>query len=650
MNILTKKNLTIISYIFIGLALILSFYLTIQRVNIEKSYDRVEIIHNLTEVQSLANANDLSFVDLLGRLRDKGTTGILVKELSLGDLTRVGKVQFAQGEELKLASYYDKVSQDINLADSNILLAVLDKSLEEQIIKHLEQKISGIKVFKGEITVLQIPVNLPNSDKEKELIYEELDAVGVGFDLDVLRQISDSGLNVIPQIRDWPKPTKESIEFMVQEIKKIPGLSCILFNDKQVPGYPGHMGVWIAELKNEEGKAFAPIGVVEFFNQKGINQLATLMNKETVRVHSIAANEINTYTPQSAIQRYELAVSERNIRVLFVRFFDMNQPGLALEKNLDFLSDLKSTLEREGFEIGEVRQFGSPTYSRIIIGLIGLGVIAGGVLVLAQKNWLRLSVVLGLLGALIWAALLLKEPVLGRKLMALASVIVYPTLAFLMFAGQKARSLIQSIMALCKMSIISLIGAFLMVGLLADKLFMLKLDQFVGVKAAHVLPLVIIPLLLFIINEKPIATIKELLEKAVTYKYAFLAVLAAVALVIYVIRTGNDGTVLVSSFEEKLRSGLKELLGVRPRTKEFLIGHPFTLLILYYGLNKKNWFLILPAIIGQVSLVNTYAHIHTPLIVSLIRSFNGLWIGVMVGIGLIITWELFRKFSGEKLI
>ena len=160
--------------------------------------------------------------------------------------------------------------------------------------------------------------------------------------------------------------------------------------------------------------------------------------------------------------------------------------------------------------------------------------------------------------------------------------------------------------------------------------------------------MVIIPLLIFLLNEKPIDTIKELLEKAITYKYALIAVLAVVALVIYVVRTGNDGTALVSGLEEKLRAGLKDLLGVRPRTKEFLIGHPFTLFILYYGLNKKNWFLILPAIIGQVSLVNTYAHIHTPVIISLIRSFNGLWIGVVVGIGLIIAWKLFRKYFGEN--
>jgi len=643
LNILTKKNIAKISYILIGLALVVSFYLALQRVGIEKGYDRVEIMLNLTEVQSLANANNLSFSEMLIQVRDNGATGILVKELSLGDLARSGKVGFSQGEEIKLTPYYEKVAQELDMSDASIQVAILDKNYEAQIIKHLKEKISGIKVFDGEVTVGVIPVNLPNSDKEKELIYEELKAIGVGFDSHTLDQISSAGLNVIPQIRDWPKPSQESLEFMAQEVKRIPNLSFILFNDKQVPGYPDKMAVLAEELKNVQGRAYAPIGMVEFFNQNGLSKFAALMNKEVVRVHSIAANDMVNYTPKSAIERFELAVSERNIRSLFVRFFNMEQPAQSLDMNLKYLSDLSAALEKEGFQIGQVQQFKSPAYSRIMIAFIGLGVIAGGILVLLEKDWLKLSLALGFLGALLWGALLLRDPVLARKLMALAGVIVYPTLAFLMFTGERARSLVQSILTLGKMSAVSLIGAVLMVGLMADKLFMLKLDQFVGVKAAHVLPLAIIPLLIFIFNGKPIKTLKELLDQVITYRYALLAGVALVALAVYVIRTGNEGTVLVSGLEEKLRAALKDILGVRPRTKEFLIGHPFTLLILYFGLNKKNWYLLFPAIIGQVSLVNTYAHIHTPLVISIIRSFNGLWIGIIVGVGVIFTASVALK-------
>jgi hypothetical protein len=535
------------------------------------------------------------------------------------------------------------LASNIPLADANIIITIVDKKYEEQIKEHLTYKLPGVQFFPGEITAAVVPVNLPNSDNEKELIYEDLKAIGVGFDYPLLKKITNTDINIIPQIRDWPKPTKESITFIAEEIKRIPNLSFILFNDKQVPGYPEKMMDLVEELKSSEGKVYAPIGIVEFFNQKGLTKLATLLNKETVRVHSIAANDMVNYDPQSAVERFELAVSERNIRALFVRFFDMDQPSTALEKNLSYIADLQESLENRGFSIGQVEQFKSPTYSRLLIGLIGLGVIAGGILVLVEKGWLRLSVVLGLLGILFWGALLLKNPILARKLMALASVIVYPTLAFLVITGAKGRNVKDSILSLIKMSAISWIGAIFTVGLLADKLFMLKLDQFVGVKAAHVLPLLFIPILIFIFNDNPLKTVKNLLDQFISYRYVLLAGITLIALAIYVIRTGNEGTALVSSLEEQLRTGLKELLGVRPRTKEFLIGHPFTLLILYFGLSQKNWFLLLPAIIGQVSLVNTYAHIHTPLMISLIRSFHGLWIGIVLGIGLIYSAKLMRS-------
>ncbi|MDK2824761.1 MAG: hypothetical protein PWP71_2679, partial [Clostridia bacterium] len=402
MNFINKKNISIISYILIGIALLCSFYLAVQRVNIEKGYDQVEVMVNLTELESLANANDYSVEELALKFKDRGVTGVLVKEISLGDLVRTGKIQFYQGKEVKLSPYVNQLASNIPLADANIIITIVDKKYEEQIKEHLTYKLPGVQFFPGEITAAVVPVNLPNSDNEKELIYEDLKAIGIGFDYPLLKKITNTGINIIPQIRDWPKPTKESITFIAEDIKRIPNLSFILFNDKQVPGYPEKMMDLVEELKSSEGKVYAPIGIVEFFNQKGLTKLATLLNKETVRVHSIAANDMVNYDPQSAIERFELAVSERNIRALFVRFFDMDQPSTALEKNLSYIADLKESLENRGFSIGQVEQFKSPTYSRLLIGLIGLGVIAGGILVLVEKGWLRLSVVLGLLGILFW--------------------------------------------------------------------------------------------------------------------------------------------------------------------------------------------------------------------------------------------------------
>lgn len=68
-----------------------------------------------------------------------------------------------------------------------------------------------------------------------------------------------------------------------------------------------------------------------------------------------------------------------------------------------------------------------------------------------------------------------------------------------------------------------------------------------------------------------------------------------------------------------------------------------TLLLFWLGASKRNWILTIPAVIGQVSLVNTYAHIHTALLMSLQRSFNGLVLGIVLGVLLLLAVQLLLK-------
>ena len=46
------------------------------------------------------------------------------------------------------------------------------------------------------------------------------------------------------------------------------------------------------------------------------------------------------------------------------------------------------------------------------------------------------------------------------------------------------------------------------------------------------------------------------------------------------------------------------------------------------------------ACVGQVSLVNTFCHLHTPLYVSFLRTGHGHWIGAAVGVVTILVWRL----------
>ena len=186
-----------------------------------------------------------------------------------------------------------------------------------------------------------------------------------------------------------------------------------------------------------------------------------------------------------------------------------------------------------------------------------------------------------------------------------------------------------------------------MIGLLADKLFMLKIDQFTGVKLAHVIPLLLIPLAVMWKDNFRAKQIKELANSCVKYKEVIFAFIFGVVLLVYVLRTGNDAQSLVFGIENKIRSALDLLLGTRPRTKEFLIGYPLTVFLLYQGFARKYWWMLIFAAIGQISLVNTYAHIHTPILVSLHRSFNGLLLGIVLGFLLIFVFKFMVKFAAK---
>src|SRR5205807_5287705 len=88
-----------------------------------------------------------------------------------------------------------------------------------------------------------------------------------------------------------------------------------------------------------------------------------------------------------------------------------------------------------------------------------------------------------------------------------------------------------------------------------------------------------------------------------------LCIVALVGFALVVARTGNEPGVGVSGVELKFRSLLDQFLPVRPRTKEFLIGHPaFVLGVALWIRGHRSWGLPLfvVGVLGQVSILNTF--------------------------------------------
>jgi hypothetical protein len=118
------------------------------------------------------------------------------------------------------------------------------------------------------------------------------------------------------------------------------------------------------------------------------------------------------------------------------------------------------------------------------------------------------------------------------------------------------------------------------------------------------------------------------------YQAALMAALLA-AFGLLLLRTGNEAGAAASDSERYLRVVLDQVLGVRPRFKEFLMAHPAMV-----GTPLLAWrvgflpclLLVLLAAIGQAGIVDTFAHIHTPLDVTLIRVSLGVVFGAAFGL------------------
>lgn len=111
----------------------------------------------------------------------------------------------------------------------------------------------------------------------------------------------------------------------------------------------------------------------------------------------------------------------------------------------------------------------------------------------------------------------------------------------------------------------------------------------------------------------------------------------------YLARTGNSG--LASDWELRLRDALERLLGVRPRFKEFAVGLPCLALYLWGGLPRPLRALAgLGAMVGLVSVINTFLHRWTPLAVSLRRTAAGWLLGALLALAVLTAVRLLRKW------
>lgn len=331
---------------------------------------------------------------------------------------------------------------------------------------------------------------------------------------------------------------------------------------------------------------------------------------DLVRLHGISAPEMAVLTEQRILNRYLRAVRERNIRVLYVRPFV--EGANSWERSLALVDNLQRRLVAEGFILGAAEPFATWHPSILWLAIVGAGIWAGAIYygqgLFPKISWLFTAG--GILGWLGTVGILLMRPTLAQQGLALLAAIVFPALA------------LQEGESYWRVTAISLLGALFAVASLSGTEYLIKVQEFRGVKVAHLIPVALVAFAV-------VRPLRSWLNKDVPVRYLIWAGIAALVGILYILRTGNFG-LPVPQWEVSAREFLENFLGARPRTKEFLIGHPALYLVFKDREPKKSWLLPV-AVVGQISLINTFTHTHTPLQVSLLRTFYGLVFGYLLG-------------------
>jgi hypothetical protein len=243
---------------------------------------------------------------------------------------------------------------------------------------------------------------------------------------------------------------------------------------------------------------------------------------------------------------------------------------------------------------------------------------------------------------------------LARQGIAFGAAVIFPVLSMARMLGiWKRRGQEGSFGALAGRTVVdlfvtmvlSLIGASLLGGVLSDTRFLLEMDIYRGVKATFMLPVCLV-FLLFMKNHgfwnkgenwrKPVARLEGFLKRPLNLNaFLVLGIFAFVAWV-FIGRSGHTAGVPVPAIEQKLRYFLEETMWARPREKEFMIGHPAFFLAAWAAWKKlPTWFYGLcavGAVIGQGSLVQTFCHMRSPILMSYVRALDGYAVGVVLGL------------------
>jgi len=617
--------------ILILLAFILAAMPLWARWQMDSGHESVELIMDGREFQEMSALEyDLNWESLA----EAGVTGAALPAYTLEDLTEMGRIARRSPAELEL--FEELTPENADSPGGGAVFYFPDgERTASQAVLEAWQDLYDVRIDSYNGGSL---VHFPHWNEEfADLI--------PGFDTSILEEVLEAGLR--PSVRFKNQPDQSLNEVLLGEVYEL-GISSLIFTGDEVAGYPAHLED-TAEIMDEYGITY---GFIEPFlaDQDGDRALAGFLEHDLIRVHSMQRDELAQSTLDEVSDRYMRAVQERNVRYLYLRGFPP-QEGFSGrgDAQLQLAGMISSELESEGFLPGNPSPMEARHSGALLVLMISLLVLAAGLIWINDilpylfRSSGKILVMLAVSGAgVLLFFYSFFELILFRQITALAAALVFPALAgsALVDFDQGQRSAVS---ALSRAVLAALAGGVLVSAALATFQFYNQVEIFRGVKVAFLLPLMMTGFYFLIMEyggngsgQGPLSFLEQLWKKPLLYGHIALLMLAAAVLIIYIGRTGNLPLIPVPPWEVAVRSRLEELLAVRPRFKEFLIGHPFLFLLplikKYLPFSAVRIGAIMLAVIGQITVVNSFSHLHTPLRVTVLRTFHGYWLALPITI------------------
>ncbi len=666
-----KYNKVLLVFIIIGL--IGALTVCWQRHVIEENNSRVEMVMEYEDLIELAQLEGHDVPDLMRKFKEAGITTLAVYETTLEKLNKSGKVTAVPGSQI-LSQYRTGALSDPGwrtlvetgrIQAEDVYVTGQQPQVFEEVKEDLIRRLSPERVSvlsDGGRQILAVKAN-----------YEKVIKWNLGLPTDEMREVAGYGFYVMARPTNYSKVRPDDVNAVFRRLSGIDKVSGLMFVAQEALGYPNLLPLTVEQVK-ARGLTLVLIedpSQLQFYKQEGLLPMVAADNYQAARAYTIPKDEQPKMKVQDAILRWATTDDDRNIRVNLLRKFDKPDVGKNLvETNLEYISGVKQALQAKGFTFGPAGTFQPYFASPLLLALVAIGATAAGILLLtllkpfAPRYQYLLLIIIS--AALIFP-MLKGGGTLARQAVALASAVVFPVLAMTWQIDRWRKItpgsagigqvLADGLTGLTLTVFLSLVGGFYLGAILADIRFFLEIEIFRGVKFTIIAPLILITLIfltrynVFDNGEKTDGRniwqqLAGILDCPVKVKSILILAIAAVAAWVYVGRSGHTAGVPVPDVEVRLRHLLEQLLYARPREKEFLIGHPAFLLavmavyrrwpqVLYYGL-------IVLAVIGQVSLVEAFAHMRTPVLMSFVRALTGLGLGAVFGIVAVVGVQVFQ--------